>query len=62
MSTPVEWAAYALTAVSISTVVAAVVYVWRRKPDADQYCSRCQDVTTWDKKKGCTACHWADER
>jgi len=45
MSTP-EWIAYALTAVSVSTIVAAVVYVWCRDPDKDKYCSRCQDVTT----------------
>ena len=28
MSTPVEWAAYILTAVSVSTIVAALVHTW----------------------------------
>ena len=60
MSTPVEWMAYTLTAVSVSTIVAAVVYVWCRKPDADKYCSRCQDVTPWHRKRGCTVCRSSD--
>lgn len=60
MSTPVEWAAYILTAVSVSTIVAALVHTWTRDPDEDQYCSRCQDVTPWHPKNGCTVCRSTD--
>lgn len=60
MSTPVEWVAYTLTAVSVSTLVAALIYAWIREPDEDHYCAMCDNVTPWHPKTGCTVCHASD--
>jgi hypothetical protein len=60
MSTPVEWVAYTLTAVSLSTIAAALIYVWCRDPDKDCYCPVCKDVTPRHPKNGCTVCHSTD--
>ena len=61
MSSPMEWVAYTLTAVSISTLVAALVYVWTRDPDKDHYCAVCDKVTLWHPKNGCTVCRSLDQ-
>jgi hypothetical protein len=60
MSTPLEWTAYTLTAVSVSTVVAAIVYACVGNPNEDHYCAVCDKVTPWHPKNGCTVCRTLD--
>ena len=61
MSTPVEWAAYTLTAVSISTIAGLLIYAFIRNPDEDHYCTVCDKVTPWHPRNGCTVCRTGEQ-
>ena len=52
-----SWITIALVAAAAAGI-AWVVYGSRLRRDEYRYCGRCQEMTQWDKERGCQICDW----